>query len=191
MNTILKQQLKNQLRIFRKIHRILGASLFLFFFMIAATGLLLGWKKNSNGYLLAPTYQGFSSNASDWLSTDSIQNLAVLYLKDSIDQSLSPELNRIEYRMDKGVVKVLFKKHFWALQIDATNGNLLYKEKRRSDFIEKLHDGSIFDFYFDNKNDLIKLVYTTISGLALLIFTFTGFFLWYGPKLLGYFRKNK
>ena len=28
----------------------------------------------------------------------------------------------------------------------------------------------------------IKLVYTSIMGTALLIFTITGFWLWYGPK---------
>ena len=40
------------LRIARKIHRTMGAFLFLFFFIVAITGLILGWKKNSNGWIL-------------------------------------------------------------------------------------------------------------------------------------------
>jgi hypothetical protein len=38
------------LRIFRKIHRTLGASLFVFFIFISVTGVLLGWKKNTGGH---------------------------------------------------------------------------------------------------------------------------------------------
>jgi len=186
----LKQKLKRWIAIFRKIHRTLGASLFIVFFIVSITGLLLGWKKNSNGYLLAKTYSGVSNNTADWLSVDSLQKLSNQYLLDSIDSELSTEINRIEFRTDKGIVKVLYKNHFWAVQIDATNGTLLHKERRRSDFIEKLHDGSIFDFYAGTKNDIIKLLYTSIAGLALLLFTVTGFWLWYGPKLLSYIRKR-
>ena len=40
-------------RWYRKIHKWIGSFLFIFFFFTAVTGLLLGWKKNSNGYLLA------------------------------------------------------------------------------------------------------------------------------------------
>ena len=61
-------------------------------------------------------------------------------------------------------------------------GELLHIEKRRSDFIEKVHDGSILDYYFKTGKEPFKLVYTTVMGLALLIFTVTGFWLWYGPK---------
>jgi len=43
------------LRGFRKVHRITGAFLFAVFFFIAVTGLLLGWKKHSGGYILADT----------------------------------------------------------------------------------------------------------------------------------------
>ncbi|HRG29174.1 MAG TPA: hypothetical protein PLJ00_14850, partial [Chitinophagales bacterium] len=66
-------------------------------------------------------------------------------------------------------------------------GKLLSIERRRSDFIEKVHDGSILDEVFNTSNGQIKLIYTSIMGLALLIFTITGFWLWYGPKRM---RKN-
>ena len=40
------------------------------------------------------------------------------------------------------------------------------------------------------KGEIIKLVYTSIMGLALIIFTLTGFWLWYGPKLIKKNKKN-
>jgi hypothetical protein len=97
-------------------------------------------------------------------------------------------LDRIDVRKDKGMVKFVFANHFWGLQLDGATGALLQIEQRRSDYIEKIHDGSILDFYFKTSNGQIKLVYTSIMGFALLIFTITGFWLWYGPKRM---RKNQ
>lgn len=80
------------------------------------------------------------------------------------------------------MVKFIFKDHFWGLQLDGATGQLLHIEKRRSDFIKKIHDRSILDYYFGTTSDQIKLSYTLIMGFALLTFTITGFWLWYGPK---------
>lgn len=80
------------LRGFRKVHRVTGALLFVFFFIVAVTGLLLGWKKNSNGLLLAKSYKGSSTLSKDWLSVDSLSKQAVYYLKQS-DSSLSTHID--------------------------------------------------------------------------------------------------
>lgn len=170
------------LRIFRKVHRTTGALLFTFFFIVAITGLLLGWKKNSGGYITAKSYQGTSTDLKDWLSIDSLHKNAITILHNSVSRELSTELDRIDIRKDKGMVKFVFVDNFWGIQLDGATGKLLLIEKRRSDFIEKVHDGSILDYYFKTKYGQIKLVYTSVMGLALLIFTITGFWLWYGPK---------
>ncbi|MEL7423523.1 MAG: PepSY domain-containing protein, partial [Bacteroidota bacterium] len=65
-------------------------------------------------------------------------------------------------------------------QLDLSNGKLLSFGKRRSDLLEQIHDGSIIDRRLGWS--FFKLLYTTISGLALFLFTVTGFWLWYGPK---------
>jgi uncharacterized iron-regulated membrane protein len=170
------------LRIFRKLHRTTGALLFIFFFVVSLTGLLLGWKKHSGGTLLANSYKGSSMNPPDWLSIDSLHSLASQYLHDSVSPRLSLVLDRIDIRPEKGMVKFVFRDHFKGLQLDLTTGRLLHIENRRSDFIEKIHDGSILDFYTGIESGILKLLYTTIMGLALLLFTITGFWLWYGPK---------
>lgn len=177
-----RQSQAKLLRTFRKIHRKTGALLFIFFLFISVTGLLLGWKKHSNGVLLAKSYTGTSTDLKEWLPIDSLHKNACKILHDSVSTDLSLELDRIDIRKDKGVVKFVFTDHFWGIQLDGATGRLLHIEQRRSDFIENIHDGSILDYYFGTNSGQFKLVYTTITGLALLIFTITGFWLWYGPK---------
>jgi len=170
------------LRVFRKVHRITGALLFVFFFIIAVTGLLLGWKKHSGGLLLADTQTGTSSDLNTWLPMDSLQKMAVKFLHQSVSPDLNAEIDRIDVRPGKGVIKFSFADHYWGLQLDGATGTLLNVEQRRSDFIEHIHDGTIMDNLFKTPSGLIKLFYTTIMGLALILFTVTGFWLWYGPK---------
>ena len=156
--------------------------LFIFFLFISVTGLMLGWKKHSGGLILPESYKGTSSDLKDWLPIDSLHNTACSILHDSLSPDLSLELERIDIRKDKGMVKFVFKDHYYGIQLDGATGNLLHIETRRSDIIENIHEGSILDHYFETSNEQIKLVYTSIMGLALLTFTVTGFWLWYGPK---------
>jgi len=177
-----RQKQASVLRVFRKIHRITGALLFVFFFIIAISGLLLGWKKHSGGMILAKSHKGTSSDLKDWLTLDSLHKMASIYLTDSVDETLSLKLDRIDVRKEKGMVKFIFEDHFWGVQLDGATGQLLHVEKRISDYIENIHDGSILDSWFGVKGGYLKLLYTSIMGFALLIFTITGFWLWYGPK---------
>ena len=61
------------LRVFRKIHRTTGAFLFVFFFVISISGLLLGWKKNSGGIILPKSAKGSSTVLNEWISLDSLK----------------------------------------------------------------------------------------------------------------------
>ncbi|SNR61139.1 PepSY-associated TM region [Maribacter sedimenticola] len=182
-----RQKQAKWLRRFRKIHRATGAALFIFFFFISITGLLLGWKKHSGGLILSKSYQGTSTDLADWLPLDSLQVLANTYLMDNVSPNLSTEIDRIDIRKDKGMVKFTYTDHIWGLQLDGTTGKLLHTEKRYSDLIERIHDGSILDQYLGTSNNPLKVLYTSIMGVALLIFTITGFWLWYGPKRM---RRN-
>tara|TARA_Y100000590_G_scaffold370008_1_gene431591 strand:+ start:326 stop:892 length:567 start_codon:yes stop_codon:yes gene_type:complete len=184
LKTKVKKDYANSLRIVRKIHRTTGALLFSFFFIIAITGFLLGWKKNSNGLILPKSYRGTTTEISNWLPLDILQRNAFKVLKDSIDKNIDLNLQRIDARPEMGMVKFVFDNHYWGVQLDGATGDLLAITKRRSDFFENIHDGSILDIIFKTNGEIIKLFYTTIMSLALLIFTLTGFWLWYGPKLM-------
>ncbi len=169
------------LRVFRKVHRTTGALLFVFFFFISVSGLILGWKKNSNGKLLPKTQQGTTSNLKDWLPVDSLHTIAIGVLHNNVSPGLSPELDRIDIRKEKGSVKFVFVDHYTEIQLDGATGKVLSIGQRRSDFLEKVHDGSILDRHLGT-DGVIKLVYTSVMGISLLLFTITGFWLWHGPK---------
>jgi hypothetical protein len=125
----------------------------------------------------------------NWLSVDSLHTLAVSYLHDSVGKELSTKLDRIDIRPGKGIVKFVFLDHFHGLQLDCATGKLLLIEKRRSDFIEKIHDGSILDKIFGTGGDQVKVSYTVIMGVSLFMLVASGFWLWYGPKRLRKSRK--
>jgi uncharacterized iron-regulated membrane protein len=182
------QQQAKWIRFFRWLHRKIAIFLFIFFLVISITGLLLGIKKQTG--LLPPTQKGVSSNLSTWLPVDSLTNNAFRFLHDSVSSTLSPDIDRIDIRPDKGVVKFTFKDHFNELQLDGTTGELLSIKKRKSDFIEKLHDGSILDKVFGTGDDKIKTSYTIIMGLSLFMLILSGLWLWYGPKRLRKSRKQ-
>lgn len=182
MNT--KKQAK-LIRSFRYLHRKIAIFLFVFFLTISITGFLLGWKKKTG--LLSPTQKGISTNPAQWLTIDSLHKLAVNYLKDSVDEKLSNELDRIDIRPSKGIAKFVFMDHYRGLQIDCTSGRLLLIEKRTSDLVEDIHDGTILDKLFGT-DERSMLGYTTIMGISLFMLVVSGFWLWYGPKRL---RKSK
>nr|WP_186737096.1 PepSY domain-containing protein [Spirosoma utsteinense] len=177
-----------RLRFYRKVHGVLGGALFIFFILMAGTGLLLGWKKHSGGLLLAKSYTGVSVDPKTWLPVDSLQQIAFRTLRDSVSSELSTKLDRIDIRPQKGMVKFVFADHYWGVQLDCSTGQVLHIERRRSDFIEHLHDGSYLDSLLEIGDEPVKLLYTTSMGVSLLLFSITGYYLYYGPKQI---RKQK
>jgi uncharacterized iron-regulated membrane protein len=175
------KEIAKSTRIYRKIHKWIGSFLFVFFFIISVTGLLLGWKKHSGGIILPKTENGISNDLKTWLSYDSLNTLAIQTLRDSLPGDLSSVLDRIDARPEKGIVKFVFKDHYTEIQLDASTGKTFSVNKRTSDIIEQIHDGSILDFAFSTRNGQVKLGYTTLTGLSLLFLTITGFFLWLNP----------
>jgi uncharacterized iron-regulated membrane protein len=174
------------LRITRKIHRWMGATLFVLILIISITGLLLIWKKNSGGAIYPGTAKGVSSDVNNWLPL-----ARLLIISDSVMEaqtSQSSQVDRLDIRPDKGVVKFIYKEHYWSTQLDGLTGEVLRVEKRNHDLIEDIHDGVMLDKLLGTPGELMKLIYGSITGLALLLFTITGFWLWFGPKMMR--RKN-
>jgi len=170
------------IRIFRKIHRTTGIFLFVFYFIIAITGFLLGIKKPSGGLILPKTQTGSSTKLVDFIALDSLQQIAQKEIALFLKESKPSQIDRIDIRPEKGIVKFTFKSNFYEVQLDGATGSLLQIDLRRSDIIEKIHDGSIIDYYLGFESGFFKLIYTSILSMALLLFVITGFWLWYGPK---------
>lgn len=190
-----EQQLRKKqtglIRNFRKVHRITGILLFAFFFVIAITTLLLGWKKHSGDVIMPQTRMGSSTNLKEWLPLDRLHVMAV----DSIETYLPGQapfvLDRMDVRRDDGVIKFSFKKNYREIQLDGATGQVLSIGTRRADLFEAIHDGSILDTWFNSSHGQFKLIYTSIMGSGLLLFTVSGFWLWYGPKRLKKGKREK
>jgi hypothetical protein len=183
--TFLEKMVKRT-REYRKLHRFIGSALVLFFLLIAISGILLGWKKHSGGYILPDTEKGSSLNLTDWKSLDTLATTAQQALHRQ-DSSLNTTIDRMDVRADKGTVKVSFKDNFYEVQIDGATAKVLAINLRKSDIIEQLHDGSLLDTAFKS-DGWFKLTYTSILGIGLLILSVSGFWLWYNPKRI---RKMK
>ncbi len=172
------QKLVKQLRQFRSLHKWIGISLAFFILISSITGVLLGWKKNVP--LLQPKmYSGTSSQLTEWKSFDAIANSA----KHAIDSvtKRTIEIDRMDVRPDKGVVKVLFAEGYWEVQVDGRTGKIFSVTQRHADWIEHIHDGSII-------SEFVKVMYTNIIGIGLITLALSGLYLWFGPKVV---RKMK
>lgn len=165
------------LRWLRRLHRWIGIPLILFFFIIGITSILLAWKKKAE--LLPPTLKTEIENGTWILPSEMVR------IGEEEMQKLGrdPEVDRIDIRPDKGVAKVTFKTHFTEVQLDGLSGKVLSIETRHSDWIEKVHDGSIVDFYLGG-DEATKLTYSTLTALGLILMSLSGFYLWYFPKVI-------
>lgn len=129
------------------------------------TGILLQLKKDVD-WIQPPTMIG-----------ENIQNLSlsfdkILDISSSVGEaniSSWEDVDRLDVRPNKGIVKVRAKNN-WEIQIDTFTGEVIQTAYRRSDIIEKLHDGSWF-------NDKIKLWVFFPSGVILLGLWLTGVYM--------------
>lgn len=151
-------------------------------FVIGATGLLLAYKKPWG--LKPPTHQVAAQKTP--IGLDSIKVLAQEYVAQNL--RLDPTLDRIDIRYQKGIAKVRFQKHFTEIQYNIYTGERLSVATRVSDIIERIHDGSIIDFFIQSKGDPAKLIYVTITAVGLMVLSVTGFWLWYNPRRI---RRSK
>jgi uncharacterized iron-regulated membrane protein len=177
------QQKVKSLRWLRIVHRWLGIPLVIFFFVIGITSILLAWKKKAE--LLPATLKTKIESRENWLSPDEMIGIAMEKM-DSMGQSNL--VDRIDIRPDKGIAKVTFQTHFTEVQLDGYSGEVLSVATRHSDWIEKVHDGSIVDYYF-GQTEAAKLIYSTGAALGLILMSFSGFYLWYFPKVIRRLKK--
>lgn len=92
------------------------------------------------------------------------------------DVSTWADVDRLDVRPDKGVIKVRCNNR-WEVQLDAASGDVLQSAYRRSDLIESIHDGSWF-------HDKAKLWLFVPVALILLGLWGSGLYLFLLPYLV-------
>lgn len=176
-------KITQQLRNFRKIHKILGITLAILLMISAITGLLLGWKKNVD-LIQPPTQKGKSKELTDWKPVAELADIAQSAFSEAYPDKAAYEIDRMDVRPSKGIVKVLFDKGWWEVQVDGSSGEVLSIARRNSDWIEQIHDGSII-------SDFFKLFSMNVLGIGLAIMILSGWFLWYGPKKFRRLKRQR
>lgn len=157
-----------------------------FLLIIGVTAILLAWKKEMK--LIPKTQSTQVENPGDWISLEQMIGIGQTFIRDSIGKS--DLIDRVDVRPDKGIAKIVFKKHFTEIQIDGFSGEVLSIKQRNSDLIEKIHDGSILDFLMDTDSENSKIIYSTLTSLGLIFLCITGFYLWYNPRKMKRLKKR-
>lgn len=152
----------------RKLHRWGAIASALPFLVVIATGLLLQLKKQ------LPWVQPPEQRTAHAVPTLTMPQ--ILAAAQSVPQAAVTswdDIERLDVRPSKGIVKVLANNH-WEVQVDLGTGAVLQSAYRRSDLIEQLHDGSWF-------HDAAKLWIFLPSGVIVLGLWLTGLYLFVLP----------
>ncbi|MEP0214687.1 MAG: PepSY-associated TM helix domain-containing protein [Cellulophaga sp.] len=169
-------KLAKSTRLYRNLHKTVAIILVAFILIISVTGALLAWK--SELYLKPSTHKITTKN-NTLVPLKTIEENAIAYI-DSLQ--LSTIIDRIDYRPKKGIAKVRFDEHFTELQINCYTGKVVSVKQRTDTIIEKIHDGSIIDYFIKNDASIFKLLYSTILALGLIFISVSGIILWINPK---------
>lgn len=172
-----------QARWFRKFHRYIAIPLMVFLLLIGISGLLLTWK---NELQLNPPTSTVEKTQQP-ISLHNIEEIAQHYA-DSL--TLDNTINRIDYRPTKGIVKIRFEHHLTEIQINCYTGEVVSAKQRTADLIEMIHDGSIIDFLFKSESENIKLLYSTLTSLGLILLALSGYFMWRKPKQIKRLKRE-
>jgi uncharacterized iron-regulated membrane protein len=165
----------------RKWHSKISSILFLFFFFISITGILLGWKSLFASKVYSSGHkQEQVKSLKNWLPLDSLQQLAIAGLKEKLPQVDAARAINLTALLDKGSVRFTFKNQYM-VQLNAQTGELVSIEKKATDLFIKIHDGEIVDDWFGTKGT-VKTTYVSIMGLALFFLTLSGFWMRFMPK---------
>lgn len=154
----------------RKVHYWASAIVALPLIVIAVTGCVLQLKKHWT-WVQPPEQRGSVKTPQIELShiLESLKAHAPLGVEGW------HHVNRLDVRPDKGVVKAWLKSD-WEAQIDLGTGKILQVAYRRSDWIESIHDGSIF-------GDSVKLGIFLPAAVGLVLLWFGGMWMFVFPFL--------
>ena len=171
----------------RNWHRKIASILFIFFFIIGLTGLMLGWKSLFTKTIFDNKTIKPEASYRKWLPLDSLEKLATASLNKMTSKHYK-EAENIQLKPSKGLITFTYK-DYYSIQVNGATGATMHVEQKLGTWIQDIHDGAIIDGMFGGKTGVSKSTYTTIMALSLLFLTVSGFYLWYKPKQLKRTKK--
>ena len=154
-------------------HKWTGIVIAILLIMSSVTGFLLLIKKDFD-WIQPPTATATDGTIDQFVPIQDI--VAVIIAQDHPDFQTPADIDRIDTRPDKRVHKVRSRHHYTEYQVDAITATILSgPDRRMSDLLESIHDGSFFADWF---HDWIM----PIVPISILLLVFSGFWLWLQPK---------
>ena len=173
---------------FRLLHRKIASLLFIFFFFISLTAIMLAWKSAFTKVIFENSQAGLSTNIHEWLSLDSLESLATVALNEQAKTSFAHAEN-IQLKPSKGYINFAFKNNY-NIQVNGASGKAIHIERKNGSFIQDIHDGAIIDSWLSVKSGIVKKTYSTLLGTALLLLTISGWWMWYKPRQIKLSKKK-
>jgi uncharacterized iron-regulated membrane protein len=152
----------------RKVHYWASAIVAVPLAIIICTGSILQLKKHW-AWVQPPEQRGSVKTVGIEMSTI----LATLTARPDLGVDSWDDVKRMDVRPDRGIVKVWLQSD-WEAQIDLGTGEIVQVAFRRSDWIESIHDGSIF-------GDIVKLGIFFPTAVGLLLLWLGGMWMWLYP----------
>jgi uncharacterized iron-regulated membrane protein len=160
-------------RFFWETHKWLGVGASVFVLLVSVTGFLLLVKKDY-AWIQPPTQLGTERPLEGLLTMEQLWR--VVEEQGHPDFATPDDIDRVDVRLGKFVYKVRSEHNYTEMQVDAGSGEVLSIETRRSDWIEQLHDGSLF-------GDTMHGWIMPILAVSLIYLVFSGLWLWLAPIL--------
>ena len=123
----------------RKIHHWGSIVISIPLIVIIGAGLMLQLKKEI-GWIQPPTQQGVTTDVPALTMQEMFDVVTAI---PEMDVTVWEDLERVDFKPDKGIVKFVSATR-WEVQMDPATGEVLQLAYRRSDLIESIHDGSFF-----------------------------------------------
>lgn len=160
--------------LFRKIHHWGSIVIAVPLGIMIGAGILLMIKKEID-WIQPPSQKGIEIVA---VPTATIEQMfdAVKTVKE-VNVNDWTDLERVDFKNDKGIAKFITVDN-WEIQVDTSNAAVLQVAYRRSDTIEKIHDGTWFA-------EWVKLGLFLPVGICLFILWLTGLYLF----ILTHYKK--
>jgi uncharacterized iron-regulated membrane protein len=131
-------------RRFRTLHRWIGLCSSIILLSLAATGFLLALKKRLD-WIQPPTQKG--ADLSSLVEVAPVSAIWEAARGVGLPELQSPQdVDRFELHASKGVFKITSKSNYREIQVDAKSARVLSTGVRNDQFVEQIHDLSIYGF---------------------------------------------
>ncbi len=169
-------------KLFFNTHKWTGMTLSLIFATTSVTGFMLLLKKRVD-WIQPATQQGAPGELSEFITVQEL--FEVVFAQKHPDFKTLDDIDRVDFRPDQRVHKVRSIHNFSEFQVDAVTGEILSgRNVRRSDLLEKIHDGTFLAQWF---HDWIM----PVVAIALMFMVCSGIWLWLEPILRRRRRKKR